>query len=51
MQEEAESRLKVTIAVSGWLTTRDEVITPWKTLNADDSTNAYALKWVRRLVQ
>lgn len=38
-----ESKLRVTVCISGWLTQDDQVKSPWMTFN--DSANVYALRW------
>ena len=36
-------RLRVTIGVSGWLTSKEEVVTPWRVLGT--SSEVFALQW------
>ena len=36
-------RLRVTIGISGWLTEKEEVLTPWRVLG--DQTEVFALRW------
>jgi hypothetical protein len=36
-------RLRVAIAISGWLTSKDEVVAPWRYI--DSSTEGFALRW------
>lgn len=44
MQKEKEKRrLRVTIGISGWLTTKSEVLTPWHVLG--DGGESFALRW------
>ena len=38
-----ERRLRVTIAISGWLNEKQEVLTPWKVLGT--GTEVFALRW------
>lgn len=36
-------RLRVTIGISGWLTSKDEVVTPWRVLGT--GSEVFALRW------
>ena len=36
-------RLRVTIGISGWLTSKEEVVTPWRVLGA--GSEVFALRW------
>lgn len=36
-------RLRVTIGISGWLTSKEEVVTPWRVLGT--GTEVFALRW------
>jgi cytochrome b561 len=42
----AEHRLRVSIAVSGWLTSRADVVNPWRVLG--DDSEVFALRFERR---
>ncbi|CUS07747.1 unnamed protein product [Tuber aestivum] len=39
----SDSRLRVTIGITGWLTNPDEVTLPWKALNGN--SEVYSLRW------
>ncbi|KAL7275055.1 hypothetical protein RUND412_002021 [Rhizina undulata] len=41
--KDKEKRLRVTIGVTGWLTTPEEITSPWNALNAN--AEVYALRW------
>lgn len=43
MDDQAQRRLRVTIGISGWLTEKEEVITPWRVLGS--GTEVFALRW------
>ena len=43
VDDPASRRLRVTIGISGWLTSKPEVITPWRILGSDSET--FALRW------
>jgi hypothetical protein len=38
-----DRRLRVTVGISGWLTQKEDVITPWRTL--EPSSEIFALRW------
>ena len=42
-QSAALRRLRVTICISGWLTEKEEVVSPWKVLS--QQTEVFALRW------
>ncbi len=42
-KEEEKRRLRVTIGISGWLTTESEVLTPWHVLG--DGGEPFAIRW------
>ncbi|PVF93644.1 DUF726-domain-containing protein [Serendipita vermifera] len=43
LRPKLESKLRVTICISGWLTKEDQVKAPWTIFN--DFSNVYALRW------
>lgn len=45
---EDEETLAVRLCVSGWLTSRDDVVAPWAIFGGDDT---FALQWVGYLCQ
>ena len=38
-----ERRLRVTIGITGWLTEKEEIVTPWRVFNS--GSEAFALRW------
>ena len=38
-----DRRLRVTIGISGWLTTKEDIITPWRVLG--HQSEVFALRW------
>ncbi|KAL9599705.1 MAG: hypothetical protein Q9219_003693 [cf. Caloplaca sp. 3 TL-2023] len=40
---EEERRLRVTIGITGWLTEKEEIVKPWRVLNA--GSEVFALRW------
>ena len=42
-EESGHRRLRVTIGISGWLTEKDEVVTPWKVVGK--GAEVFALRW------
>ena len=43
VDDPAARRLRVTIGITGWLTSKDEVLTPWRVLGSGSET--FALRW------
>jgi len=43
VDDPANRRLRVTIGITGWLTSKDEVLTPWRVLGA--GSEVFALRW------
>ena len=43
VEDPASRRLRVTIGITGWLTSKDEVLTPWRVLGA--GSELFALRW------
>lgn len=43
MGETEQRRLRVTIGISGWLTSKEEVVTPWRVLGT--GSEVFALRW------
>ena len=44
VSEPASRRLRVTIGITGWLTSKSEIITPWNVLT-QTSSEVFALRW------
>ncbi|KAI4140693.1 MAG: hypothetical protein LQ340_007819, partial [Diploschistes diacapsis] len=42
-QDAKNRRLRVTIGITGWLTSKEEVVSPWRVL--DDTSEVFALRW------
>lgn len=43
LDDPGHRRLRVTIGISGWLTSKEEVVTPWRVLGT--GTEVFALRW------
>ena len=43
VEDAANRRLRVTIGITGWLTSKDEVVSPWRVIG--HNTEAFALRW------
>lgn len=43
VEDPSTRRLRVTIGVTGWLTTKEEVVTPWRVLGT--GSEVFALRW------
>ena len=43
VEDPAARRLRVTIGITGWLTSKDEVLTPWRVLGS--GSEVFALRW------
>ncbi len=43
VDDPATRRLRVTIGITGWLTSKDEVLTPWRVLGS--GSEVFALRW------
>ena len=43
VEDASSRRLRVTIGISGWLTSKPEILTPWKVLGSESET--FALRW------
>ena len=43
VDDPAARRLRVTIGITGWLTSKDEVLTPWRVLGS--GSEVFALRW------
>lgn len=43
VEDPSARRLRVTIGITGWLTSKDEVLTPWRVLGA--GSEVFALRW------
>ena len=41
-----DRRLRVTIGISGWLTQKEDIVTPWRVLG--HQSEVFALKWEQR---
>ena len=40
-----DRRLRVTIAISGWLTEKEEIVRPWRVLGHGKTSEIFALRW------
>ena len=48
LKPKLESKLRVTVCISGWLTKEDQITSPWMAFN--DYSNVYALRWVSNVL-